>query len=373
MTVRPSAFRGIQIRVHPSVVVVIGFIVLLLARLLLPAESPGHSLSTYVVAGVVGAVVFLGSLLAHELAHALVARRNGQQVRSVTLWALGGVTDIEGEPARPAHQIWLAAVGPLVSAVLGGLLLGSGLVAGGLVGQVLEWVGAANLAIAVFNLLPGAPLDGGRILTGVLWWRTGDRRRAVISSARAGRFVGLGLLGLGVLEALTVSVVGGLWLAFIGWFLAGSATAEGTRGRLDSSLVGLRVRDVMQSIEPKPGWLTVDAFLERVALPSHASVFALVGFDGQPAGLVTLARLAAVPAEQRTSTRVSAVAAPAAVLGRAAPDEPAGVLLERIGAGGAVLVVEDGVIVGVVTPIEFGRAVELAPLRHEPLVTSPQQ
>lgn len=348
----------IAIRMHPSVVVVVALVALVLGTSVLPQQVTGLPGWAHGLAGAAGAALLLGSILGHELSHALVARRHGLVVTSVTLWALGGVARVEGLPPGPGAAFRIAAVGPLVSGLLGAAMLGAAYPLGGLTGAVLGWVGVANLVLAGFNLLPGAPLDGGRMLWAVLWRRTGDRGGAARAAARAGRFVGLGLIVLGAVQVALGSLVGGLWLALVGWFLTGTAALEGARAQLDGALDGLRVADVMTPADPAPGWLTVAAFLDRVAGPSGAAVFPLVGFDGQPAGVVRLAALTAVPEPDRAGLRTVAAALPLSAVGTAAPDEPAGVLAERMAPAGLVLVLAGGEVRGYVEAAALARAAD---------------
>jgi hypothetical protein len=168
------------------------------------------------------------------------------------------------------------------------------------------------------------------------------------------------LLG-GAVQALLGSVTGGVWLMVIGWFLTTTARIEGNRVSLTGALHGVDTAAVMTPVPAAPGWLTVDAFLERVVEPSRQSMFALAAFDGAPAGVVSLAQLTAVPAAQRSAVRAIAVGTPIDRLGTAAPSDPAEALPGRFGPAGVVLVVADGVAVGLVTAAELARAAALRP------------
>ena len=184
------------------------------------------------VMAVVGAALFFASVLVHELAHALEARHRGIEVRSITLYLFGGATETASEARRPGDEFAVTAVGPWSSLVLGCTfaLLAYGADEAGLraPGQVAGLLASVNLILAFFNLLPGAPLDGGRILDSIVWRVTGDHRRARRVATGAGRVLGSALIAFGFFEAVAVSggFVGGLWLAFIGWFLFQAATAE---------------------------------------------------------------------------------------------------------------------------------------------------
>ena len=234
-TVRFGRLAGIEVGANWSVLVILILVAEGLAVGLLPDAVPDRSPFTYWATAIAVAVLLLGCLLAHELAHAIVAHRAGIQVEGITLWMLGGVTRLIGEPASARTDLAVAAAGPATSVAIGALLLGAavGLSAIGVPATTepsvalagLAWLGWINLVLAVFNVLPGAPLDGGRILRALLWWRGGDRVRAAVAATRAGTVVGAALITLGVADALAGGAVGGLWLALIGWFLVAAAAA----------------------------------------------------------------------------------------------------------------------------------------------------
>jgi Zn-dependent protease len=351
----------LPVRVHPSALLATGLIALLLATSVLPRQVPGLPSGRYAVAAAIGALVILASVLAHELAHAVLARRLGVGVKHVTLWALGGTTELDGEPPTPGTAFRIAGVGPLLSAVVGAGLVGVAFLTSGLAAAVAGWAGGTNLLLAAFNVLPGAPLDGGRLVAAAVWRRTGDRARGTLAAAKAGRWVGLLVLTGGALQATLGSLAGGIWLMAIGWFLAASARMEGTRVAMTGALRGLDAAAVMAPSTAAPGWLTVAAFLERVAEPSRDSVFALAAFDGTPAGVVFLPQLTAVPADQRSSVRAVAVGISIERITTVSPSDPAATLPGLLGPAGVVLVIADGAVVGMVTAGELTRAVVLHP------------
>jgi len=192
---------------HWTVVVIAALFTDMLAVGWLPAVIPHQSAGLYWAVAVAGAVLFIAALAAHEIAHAIVARRRGVQVRSITLWALGGIAELAGEPPTARADVQIALAGPATS-------LAAGIVFGGaaildrswhgpaVVTAALAWLSVMNVALALFNLLPGAPLDGGRILRGLLWKRSGDRQRASRTAARSGQVLGIGISAIGVLELL---------------------------------------------------------------------------------------------------------------------------------------------------------------------------
>ncbi|MGW4057014.1 site-2 protease family protein [Amycolatopsis sp. NPDC004747] len=217
---------GIHVGAHWSVLPVMALLAGLLARTLLPDAVPGLSPVVYWATGTTGSVVFLGSLLVHELSHALAARDRGQVVDGITLWFLGGSTEPADNPATPRAAIAVAVAGPVASLAAGAGFLLAGLLSTGIVASTLTWLGWTNLVLASFTLLPGAPMDGGRVLQAVVWKITGDRRRAQAVAARAGWSLGVALVTAGLLQLLWSGGFTGLWVAGLGWFLALCARTE---------------------------------------------------------------------------------------------------------------------------------------------------
>lgn len=365
---------GVRIGINWSVLIIFALIVAGLAAGRFPLVAPDRSATAHLLAGLVAALLFFGSLLAHELSHALVAQRNGIDVEGITLWMLGGVAKLEGEAATPGAELRIAGVGPLVSLVLGllfGLLwwVSGGLLGDGLTREVLQWLAIINVVLAVFNLAPAAPLDGGRILRALLWWRRGDRTSAAVTASRAGRLFGFLLVALGVAELLLVPGFGGLWLVLIGFFIANAAAAEGSYAQVQAGLSGLRVADVMTpSPLVLPQHLNVEQAVDVYLLPNRFSSFPVVTPDGQPVGLVTLQRIKQVPREQWPVTSIQRVATPLEEVPIATPFEPLLEVLRRVRQGGEsrVLVVHDGQVVGIVSPTDIARVLDRAPLRSRP-------
>jgi Zn-dependent protease len=314
---------GIRVAANWTLLIVVALLVLGLAGGVFPREYPGVAAGWYLVAALVGAALFLASLLAHELAHALVARRAGVAVESITFWLFGGVARLGGDASTPVAALWIALVGPLTSLALGGLFaaVAAGLRGAGapsVVAGVAGWLAWTNLGLAAFNLLPGAPLDGGRVLRALLWFRHGDGDRAARTAARAGRVLGIVLVGLGILQIFAGQGASGLWVAFIGWFLGGAARAEEQYAAARSTLAGVRVRDAMT---PNP-----------VVAPASATV-----------------------AEALLEMKV---AGPRQDLVTVAPDQPLAELLGRVSDGedGRALVLDGERLVGIVSPTDIMRA-----------------
>ena len=361
---------GFPLAMNWSVLVIAWLLTWGLADGSLPQAAPGHTTGTYWVAAAVTAVLFFGSLLGHELAHAIVARRAGVEVKGLTLWLFGGVASLGGEPATPRDDFRIAAVGPATSLLFAagfGLVtvLLNGVGTTHLVVAVAGWLAGINLMLGLFNLVPGAPLDGGRILRAFLWGRHGDRARAAISAAHAGRSVGYGLIGLGLLQFVLGASIGGLWLVFIGWFVMGAARAEEADVVARHVLGDVLVADVMSpSPQTAPGWITLEEFVDGHLFGGRHSAYPVEGADGQIAGLITLSQLRAVDREGRRTAQVADVAVPLSDIPTATPDEPVTRLLEQLSApgGGRALVFEAGELVGVVTPTDVARAIAVRTL-----------
>jgi Zn-dependent protease/CBS domain-containing protein len=366
-TIRLGRIGGVQVGLHWSVLGIVLILVGGLGWVRWPLLLPGYPPVMYLLAALVAALLFVASLLAHELAHALVAERLGVEVEDITLWLLGGVARLRGEAVTPKAELQIAGVGPLMSLLLGAV---SGLfswwgAAGGvdpLVQAVLAYLAVINVLLAVFNLIPAAPLDGGRILRAALWAWRGDRQRAAVWSARAGRGFGFILIFFGAVQLLGGPAGAGLWWILIGLFIVNVASAEEQQAQLGTALAGVRVRDVMS---PDPdtvdGDMAVADLLHEATLVRRHSAFPLVDPAGRPQGMITLNRLRSVPAERRHTTTLRDVACPPEQIPTAEPDEPLSALLPRMSgcADGRALIFDRGMLVGIVTPSDISRTVML--------------
>jgi Zn-dependent protease/CBS domain-containing protein len=371
-TLRLGTIAGVRIGVNWTVLVIFTLVLVGLAAGRFPLTHPGHETWAYVLAGAVAAVAFFASLLAHEVSHAVVAQRNGIEVEGIVLWLFGGVAKLRSEADDPATDLRVAGIGPLVSLVLGVAfatlaVLASGLGLAGLPLAVLGWLALINVVLAVFNLVPATPLDGGRILRAWLWYRRGDRVSAAVSAARAGRTFGFSLVGLGLVSLLVLPGLGGLWFVLIGWFIANAAAAEEQHAVAGESLRGLLAGDVMSSgLITVPSGLDVGRLVDEYALRHRCSAFPVVGPDGELRGLVTLHHVRRVAPEARATTAVDRIATPAADVPVVAVDTPLPTVLDamRDTPDGRVLVRGDsGVPIGIVSPTDVARTVEISQLR----------
>ncbi|MFI9585473.1 site-2 protease family protein [Streptomyces sp. NPDC052236] len=362
-TFRLGHIAGIRVGVHWSVLVIFLIIAVGLSEGRLPEAHPGRSLWQYWLVGILTALVFFGSLLAHEVAHAVVARRNGMEADSITLWLLGGAARLKDEAPSPGAELRVAGVGPLVSLVLGIMFaaLAAVLVALGLSGLPVEavaWLAGINVLLAVFNALPAAPLDGGRLLRAFVWWRTGNRLRATSVATIAGRVLGWFLVLLGLYQFL-LGGLGGLWLALIGWFLIAAATAEGGHAQMKEALNRVSVR---QAMTPDPvsahAGLTIEELLRGPAFRYRHSAFPVMSDDdAAPVGLVTVHRAQESAGRDGMDTTVADVMFPMDEVVTTGPDEPLGGLLLRLEASPArrALVMEQGRLVGIVSSSDINR------------------
>lgn len=369
-TLSLGRMAGVPVGVHWSVVAIVALITPGLAAGVLPATQPGLTTAAYWVVALVAAVLFVASLLAHELAHAVVARRFGVRVERITLWLLGGVAELRDEPRTARTELLIAVAGPGTSlacaALFGTAGLGTALVGlPAVITAALFWLGLVNVVLAVFNLLPGAPLDGGRVLRALLWQARGDRDRAAITAAGVGYGLGVLLVFAGAAQLVLTGAWNGLWLALVGWFLTAASTAEQAAARWHARLGDLPVRAAMSTdlVCGRPDESVADFLATSVPGTTHR-VFPLRDSAGAPAGVVTLAGLAAVPAAARARTPLARVATRAAAT--APPDQALSTLAAVVAAGQPLLVVDGGRLVGLVTSDDLRRAGERSALGLPP-------
>lgn len=364
-TLSLGRIAGVRVGVHWTVVLIFALLAYLLSGEYFPRHYAGYSTAAYVAAGMAAAVVFLVSLLAHEMSHALVARRHGQQVEGITLWLLGGVARLHGEARDPAAEVRVAGVGPLVSAVLGVVFLGSSAVlvntgGRGLAAGVVFWLGLINVILAVFNSVPAAPLDGGRLLRAFLWWRTGDPAKASVWASRSGQGFGWVLVVLGVVSLFQRGFLTP-WLALVGFFLITAASWEGQQAAVRGRLAGVPVWHVMTP-EPVtvPADTTAEEFVDASRTRHRYSAFPVTGDAGEPIGLVTFDRVTEVPPGERSHTRLGDVCLPLSEVVQTSPEESIAELLPRLGEGphGRALVFAGERLAGIVSPQDVNRLLE---------------
>jgi len=357
-SIRLGRIFGIPIGLDWSLLLIAGLLTLSLAGDQFPSEFPGEPTAAYWIVGLVAAGLFFASVLSHELAHSLVARRHGVEVDGITLWMLGGVAKLGGESPTAGAELRIASAGPATSVGLAalfgvGAFTASALGAPGLLSSALAWLALINGILAIFNLIPAAPLDGGRILSSLLWFHHGNRYRAAATAAQVGVVFGWLLVGLGGVGWLAGLGFGTLWTALIGWFLISAARAEGQMARSRLAFGDARVRDVMTPDPPRVrGWLSVSEFLRDDAPRLHDPVAVVERFDGTIAGLVSIERLRAAPPQQDGLRRVQDFAVPVATFRSAHPDDLLADVAARPVRGrvGHTLVFDGDRLVGLIPP-----------------------
>ena len=288
---------GIRIGVNWSWLVVLALIVWSLKVQVFPEENPGLAESTYLTMAIVAAVLFFASLLAHELGHAVVARREGMEIDGITLWLFGGVAKFRGMFPSAGAEFRIAVAGPLVTLVIAVVLIVAVLLLHlpAAIDGVVAWLGFINAILLVFNMLPALPLDGGRVLRSALWHFRGDFAWATRAAAGVARAFAFLFIAVGVVRFIQGDTVGGVWMAFLGWFLLGAASSEVRYLAVRDALGGLRVRDLMVR-EPAsvPPSLSLGAFMDDVVPRRRYTTYPVVE-DGRPVGLLPFRRVAEVP------------------------------------------------------------------------------
>jgi Zn-dependent protease/CBS domain-containing protein len=354
---------GVPVGLNWSVFVIAALLVWTLAAAVFPEATPDLGGGAHLAMAVVAAVVFLASILLHELGHAVQARRDGMQIEGITLWLFGGVARFRGMFPSAGAEFRIAVAGPVVSLALGLVFLGIA-AAPGLpdpAAAVASWLGVINLVILVFNLLPAFPLDGGRILRAALWKRGNDFVRATEQAAAAGRAIAYGLIALGVLMFIVLGAFGGAWLAFIGWFLLLAASAESRAMLARQALEGLTVGDVMapDPVTASPR-LSLDDFMDDVVWRSRHTTYPVVD-DERAVGLIPFRRVAEVPRAEWSGRRVGDCMVPASELLILDRGDDLAQAAMRLGEDslGRALVLDSGRLVGLLSITDVMRALEL--------------
>jgi Zn-dependent protease len=334
---------GISVKVHWSV----ALIAMLLGVSL--AQAIG------VVAAAIAVVAFMASILVHEFAHALTARRFGVGTESIQLWALGGVARLDRESPSARAEGWIAAAGPIASigialASMGGWWLLDGADSGSSYVAVLGWLGVINALLAVFNLLPGAPLDGGRIVKAVRWAIHGDRHRAAREAGRAGIVLGWTVAALGFF--LIMREQSGIWLIITGAFIAVNAHVEVTAATIAGRLSGSKVRDLTWFGVAEAGAdMDADSMLWQRGRLGSAGAVAITDAAGAPQGLAFVDDMWAVPADERPWVMLTQMMVPFDRTAQAGPDDDLASVLPKINPSRPIVTVwQDGRLVGLVPP-----------------------
>lgn len=359
---------GIEIGLHYSWFIIA---ILIAFSLAVHFQTVNHDWSRFVVwsAATITAVLFFAALLLHELAHSILAKSRGLRVRAITLFALGGVSQIESEAKDAKSEFWIAIVGPATSFGLGIVFILLSRVAGWSPAAepttpataVLLWLGYINLGLAAFNMIPGYPLDGGRVLRAILWWISGNMQSATRWAARVGQAVAFLFILYGLFRFFVVENFGGLWLAFIGWFLLDAARSSSIQVELFASLRDRRVADIMErDCARVDGYFNLRDFADEYLLHSHSRCFLVVQGE-QVVGLITPDDIRKVPRETWAQTSVQSVMRGLDQVRQVPPDMPAVKALELMSRENIdqLAVVSNGKLEGIFSPREVARFLQI--------------
>ncbi|MBF6612512.1 MAG: site-2 protease family protein [Chloroflexi bacterium] len=335
-TFKVARIGGIDIKVHWSLLIIVAMISFELAVGYFPMHVPSAGAPTYWALGLLTALLLFVSVLLHELSHSFVARAMGLPVRDITLFIFGGASNIEREPERARDEFLVAVVGPLTSLALAFLffVLGQTVTSASQLGlstlAVLHDLAYINLILGLFNLVPGFPLDGGRVLRSIIWAISGNFKTATRIAGFVGQLVAYAFIFWGVFQVFVSGDLGGLWIAFIGWFLLNAAGQSVAAVQMEDTLRGVTVGQVMgPTPEPAPPQVTLTYLLNHHVLPNNLRAVP-VAHDGRFLGFVTLSDMQKVPQEEWGATRVVQVMAPAEGLPTAQPGEPLAPALQSL-------------------------------------------
>lgn len=332
-TLRIGSILGIDLRLDYSWFIVFALVAWSLASHTFPMTHFGWSAGVYWAIGVITALLFFASVVTHELAHSLVSERFGVPVRDITLFIFGGAAQLSEEPKSARGELLMALAGPVVSLAVGGLFGLLWLVSFPVSPQLhalAGWIAQINVGLGLFNLIPGFPLDGGRVLRATVWSLTDDLPKATRVAARLGKMVAYGFILWGIWQIFRGSWANGLWIAFIGWFLENAATASHRQVALQDVLGGHTVREVMMTDCPRilPG-LPLDVVVDRVALSSGRCCFPVIE-EGEVQGLLTLHDIKKVPRGQWSITPVADVMVPLEDLASVKPGDDLTAVFKRM-------------------------------------------
>jgi Zn-dependent protease len=369
--IRIGRLFGIDVAVHPSWLLIVVFFAFTLATGFFPSAYAGWSpIATWTTA-IVATLLLFACVLAHEFGHSLVARSQGIPVLGITLFLLGGVARLGREPESPGREAWMAIAGPLVSVAIaaGSIGLAFALPGPEQVVAVLAYLGVTNIALVVFNLLPGFPLDGGRVLRALLWWRSRDLVRATRRAAVVGQVFAWGLIVLGAAQLLLGGELGGIFLALVGWMMIQAARATAQQVELDQVLAGVPAGRIMTT---PAGWVAPYVTLDHAAhghLGDYASRCLPVAPEDAAAGysgLVCARDLERTAAERHDRDRVRDVMTPASELPAVTAETAATEVLRLLREGEAdraVVVDAGGRLLGFIDAAAFVRFLSAGRLR----------
>ncbi len=362
---RVARIAGIDIEIHPSWLLILGFVAWSLSDGVFPDQYKGWSTFAYWAIGISSAVLLFVTVLIHEMAHALVARRRGLPVPRITLFIFGGMSHMSRQPASAGEEFQIAAAGPATSLVIAAITGALALLlrdTSEKVEAMLSYLAFVNLALGIFNILPGFPLDGGRVLRSIAWKRTGSFRKATRIASSVGEMFGYGLIIAGFFVLLAGGLLDGIWLAFIGWFLLGAARGEASGLQLEGVLKRLTARQVMQEdfASVTPGTPVAEIVNDYMVGKGERAV--MVANDGAVLGVITVSDVRRVPRDAWPSVPAQRVMTPRASVITVNANQPAVEVLVLLGEKGLnqVPVLDEGRMVGMVTRRDLLDRIQLA-------------
>ncbi|MEX2583759.1 MAG: site-2 protease family protein [Gemmatimonadota bacterium] len=359
---RLGRWFGLEIRIDYSWLIVFTLVLWTFTAGVFPMRAPGLSGALYFVMGLSGTLLFFLSVLLHEISHSLVAEAKGIPVDGITLFVFGGMAHTRSEFEKPGDEFLIAAAGPLASfAIAGALALvswaGPGLGLGVAVVAVTGYLALLNLVLAVFNLLPGFPLDGGRLFRAAVWKVTGDLNRATRLASMSGRVLAYALMGLGLLQIFAGGLIGGMWMIFIGWFVRNAAESSYLQQLLRSRLSGVPVSEVMtRDVQTVDAASTVRDFVDAFVFRGRYESYPVLD-DGRPAGVLSFRQVKQVPEVLWPEKLVGDIMTPLDADSVAAPDSAMLEAMEKLQQSktGRVLVVDGTLLVGILTTGDLTR------------------
>lgn len=360
---RLGSIFGFEIRIDLSWFLIFFLILWSLSVGLFPENFPELSQVTYWIMGIVATLLFFVSLIAHELSHSLVARTKGIPVEGITLFIFGGISRTRMESESPGDEFQIAGVGPLVSvllAVVFGLLwsLSQNFGWSTAVTGVLQYLASINLLLAIFNLLPGFPLDGGRLFRAIVWKVTGSLKRATRIASWGGRFLAYLIIALGIVQLFSgAALLSGVWLIFIGWFLHNAAELSYQEYLIRQEMEGVKAHQVMTpSPDTVPSDLTVQQLVDEYLMRRRYQAFPVIKND-HPLGIVTLNQVKQIPREQWKSYQVEDIMKPVQKDLSVHPDENMSNVLDKMQDTEMrrVLVTKNGDLQGIITASDVSR------------------
>jgi len=362
-SIRIGRVFGIDINVDSSWFIIFILFTWTLASSYFPGRFPEWPVPRHWLFGAITSLLLFASVLFHELAHSLVAIRQGEKVESITLFILGGVAQISGEPKQPSREFVMALAGPVASIALAFFFMVISLLINGwsaALGAVTLYLSILNVALAVFNLLPGFPMDGGRVLRSIIWSFTDDLEKATRIASRVGQGFAFFFIFLGVMQVLTGNYTG-FWLIFIGWFLHSSAVRGYAQVRTSSALKGLTAADLMVSdFEAVPGWVSVQALVDEFILKKGDHGYLVTDGDSIQ-GTICLRDVKKLPRSEWEITSVKMVMTPRDKFKPVSPDTDGEEVLRRMAEtmSSEIPVMDGDEVVGIICRDDMLRNIQL--------------